>query len=100
MNEQLYRKVGRRYIPIGYSDGHMGFPTEGLWVVYKGDGHTSESCIAQVGKFRNIDYELMANLVVGKQEKITRIIQDSAPKSAYEKALEILGEICRKDSEK
>ena len=26
MNKQLYKKKGKRYIPIGYSDGFDGFP--------------------------------------------------------------------------
>ena len=34
MNEQVYKKVGKRYVPIGYSDGWSGFPAEGLWAVH------------------------------------------------------------------
>jgi len=45
MNEQLYKKVGRRYIPIGYSDGFSGFPSDGIWLVQQKDGCKSSECI-------------------------------------------------------
>ena len=58
MDGQLYKKVGRKYVPIGYSDNFNGFPSEGLWVVYNKSGVKSYSCIAQAGQFQPIDYSL------------------------------------------
>ena len=46
MNEQIYKKKGRKYIPLGYMDGFMGFPSEGIWVVYDKPGSHSSTCIA------------------------------------------------------
>lgn len=67
MNQQLYKKVGRKYIPIGYSDGFTGFPAEGIWIVYSKPGIKSETCIAQVGKFEPINYIKLANLIAKKE---------------------------------
>lgn len=74
MDGQLYKKVGRRYIPIGYSDNFNGFPTEGIWVVYGKPGVESSSCIAQVGQFEPIDYNLLANLIKEKEDECVKAI--------------------------
>lgn len=59
----MYKKVGRKYVPIGYSDNFNGFPSEGLWVVYNKPGVKSSSCIAQAGQFQPIDYSLLASMI-------------------------------------
>jgi hypothetical protein len=75
MSEQLYKKEGRKYIPIGYSDGFTGFPADGLWIVYTRPGCKSETCIAQVGKIKSIDYSLMASLIVNKEDECLKALE-------------------------
>ena len=70
MNEQLYKKKGRRYIPVGYTDGFTGFPTEGIWAVYKNEYAETQECIAKVGEFKNIDYSIIATLIKENKDKI------------------------------
>ena len=94
MNQQVYKKVGRKYIPISYSDGFTGFPLEGLWVVYRKPGQKTESCIAQVGQFQNIDYSKLASLIKDKQDVVCKILMQSG-KSISELSNEILVEICK-----
>lgn len=72
MSEQLYKKVGRKYIPIGYSDGFTGFPSEGIWVVFDTPGRKSMSCIGKVGEFKPLDYSLLASLI---RERETQCLQ-------------------------
>ena len=74
MEEQLYKKKGRRYIPIGYSDNFNGFPAEGIWVVYSTPGAESSSCIAQVGQFEPIDYKQLANLIKEKEDECVKAV--------------------------
>ena len=74
MEEQLYKKKGRRYIPIGYSDNFNGFPAEGIWVVYSTPGAESSSCIAQVGQFELIDYKQLANLIKEKEDECVKAV--------------------------
>lgn len=99
MNGQLYKKVGRKYVPIGYSDGYYGFPMEGIWVVYKGDGMTTSSCIARTGSFKPLDYELLANLIKEKRDSCLQIANELSNKSitSYEMITAIFEEICKKD---
>ena len=96
MTEQLYKKVGRKYIPIGYADGFCGFPAEGIWIVYNKPGSKSETCIAQVGKFKKLDYELLANLVKEKEDKCLAIFHkiNKEGKSAYDLIRELFNQIC------
>lgn len=75
MDGQLYKKVGRKYVPIGYSDNFNGFPSEGIWVVYGKLGLKSSSCIAQVGQFELIDYNLLANLIKEKEDECVKAIK-------------------------
>ena len=74
MEGQLYKKIGRKYIPIGYSDNFNGFPSEGIWVVYGKPGLESSSCIAQVGQFEPIDYNLLANIIKEKEDECVNAI--------------------------
>ena len=75
MNNQLYKKEGRKYVPIGYSDGFTGFPSDGLWAVYTRPGCKSESCIAFAGKIKPVDYSLMASLIVDKKEDCLKALE-------------------------
>lgn len=68
MNEQVYKKVGRKYVPIGYSDGWSGFPTDGIWLVQGKDGHHSSECIMKIGDLESM--QPAANLILGYKEKI------------------------------
>ena len=70
----MYKKKGRRYIPIGYSDNFNGFPAEGIWVVYSTPGAESSSCIAQVGQFELIDYKQLANLIKEKEDECVKAV--------------------------
>lgn len=95
MNEQLYKKIGRKYEPIGYSDNFTGFPCDGIWVVYSKPGVKSEMCIGKVGEFKNIDYSLLSSLIKDKKDKCCEIIQNSKNKSISEMIDEIFIEILK-----
>ena len=99
MNSQVYKKVGRKYIPLGYSDGWYGFPSEGIWVVYDKPGSHSSTCIAQVGKFQDLDYNLLANLVKEKEHDCLQVLMRLMDKGRYSQSdivNIIFEEICRK----
>ena len=100
MEDQLYKKVGRKYQKIGYFDNFNGFPSEGIWIVYNNPGVLSSSCIARVGEFKDLNYELLANLTRTKEDKISKILGDALHRSNFTRAelvKEILEEICRND---
>jgi len=69
---QLYKKEGKKYKKIGYSDGFNGFPREGIWIVYNKPGVKSTSCIAQVGEFEDLDYKHLARLIVERENECIR----------------------------
>ena len=99
MTSQVYKKVGRKYIPLGYSDGWVGFPSEGIWVVYNNSGSHSSTCIAQVGKFQDLDYSLLANLVKEKEYNCLQALMKLMDKGRYSQSdivNIIFEEICRK----
>ena len=73
MDSQIYVKKGRRYRPIGYSDGFTGFPAEGIWAVYKSDTSKSSTCIALVGEFQPIDYGKLASLIKEKGDECMKV---------------------------
>lgn len=75
MNEQVYKKVGRRYVPIGYSDGWSEFPTDGIWLVQSKDGHHSSECIMKIGDLESM--QPATNLILGYKEKILKYIMDN-----------------------
>ena len=75
MNEQLYKRRGRRYLPIGYSDGFMGFPTDGIWLVQQSDGSKSSECII---KYEELETARPAiNLILGYKDKIIEHIKNN-----------------------
>jgi hypothetical protein len=103
MNDQLYRKVGRKYVKIGYSDGYYGFPCDGLWVVYSNPGSKASSCIGQVGKLKEVNYEQLASLVAAKENDCSKALLEEKYRkelSANEIVRIIFEELCkRKDNE-
>ena len=54
MTEQVYKKRGRRYVPVGYSDGWKGFPSEGVWIVKNKHGGKSSECIMKMGELEQM----------------------------------------------
>lgn len=98
MKQQLYKKVGRRYIPIGYSDGFTGFPSDGIWLVQQKDGYNSSECII---KYEDLETAKPAiNLILGYKDKIIKFIQDNKNfiifnKSINDFVLDMLKEISR-----
>ena len=76
MNGQVYKKVGRKYVQLGYSDNFTGFPADGLWVVYNRPGVKSSTCIANVGSIKPIDYSLLASLIVAKEESCLAALEE------------------------
>jgi len=70
MNKQLYKKKGKRYIPIGYSDGFNGFPSEGFWLITEGDGVKSSECIIKIDELEAL--KPAVNLIYGYQDKIVQ----------------------------
>ena len=80
MSGQLYKKVGRKYVKLGYSDNFTGFPSEGIWVVFDKPGIKSMSCIGKVGEFKSLNYSLLAGLIAEKESKCLdaiRIVRES-----------------------
>ena len=70
MNQQVYKKVGRKYVPIGYSDGWTGFPSDGLWLVQQKDAHKSSECIIKIDELENI--KPAVNLILEYKDKILK----------------------------
>lgn len=75
MKEQVYKKKGRKYIPIGYSDGWSGFPSDGLWLVQTKPGFTSSECIIKIDELESI--KPAANLILEYKGKIIKYLQES-----------------------
>ena len=86
MKQQIYKKVGRKYLPIGYSDGFTGFPCEGIWIVYDTPNVKSQSCIAQVGQFEDLDYSKLASLIKHKEDECLQAMDEILTKGNYTRA--------------
>lgn len=54
IKEQVYKKIGRKYIPLGYSDGWQGFPSDGVWVVQTKPGSKSSECVIKIADNRTV----------------------------------------------
>ena len=80
MNEQVYKKKGKRYIPIGYSNGFTGFPVDGIWIVQTKDRGKSSECMMRIGELQ--DMQPAINLILGYKEKIMKYISDYNSKSS------------------
>ena len=74
MNEQVYKKVGRKYIPIGYSDGWTGFPSDGIWLVQTKPGSKSSECIMKLGEVEN--FQPTINLILGYRDKLLQFMDE------------------------
>lgn len=75
MSEQLYKKKGNRYYPIGYSDGFSGFPSDGIWLVQQKDSCKSSECII---KYEDLDTAKPAiNLILEYKDKISKFLQEN-----------------------
>lgn len=73
MTEQVYKKVKNRYVPIGYSDGWSGFPSDGIWIVQTKPRCKSSECIMKIGDIESM--QPAANLILGYKDKILNFIQ-------------------------
>lgn len=99
MKEQVYKKVGRRYIPLGYSDGWSGFPADGIWLVQHRDGCKSSECIIQYEDLENAKPAI--NLILGYKDKITKYLCDNTNCNIYNESydkfvLKMLKEITKR----
>ena len=101
MKEQVYKKKGRRYIPLGYSDGWSGFPTDGVWIVQQKDGCKSSECIMKLGELQ--DMQPAVNLILEYKDKITNYLYKNEDVHIYNKTynefvLEMLKEITKDET--
>ncbi len=72
MNDQIYKKTGRRYVPIGPNDGFTGFPVDGIWLVQMKDECHSSECILRLGELQ--DMQPAVNLILGYKDKISKYL--------------------------
>jgi hypothetical protein len=80
MSDMLYRKIGRRYVPVGRE--WVGFPADGVWFVHDG----SQSVIMRIGdmpdpmplaqmtRYRNLAYQSM-------REEYDRVTKETLKKA-------------------
>ena len=96
MVDIVYRKVGRRYKPVGYSDKWFGFPSDGLWLVQTKPGLKSSECIIKINELESI--KPAANLILGYKDKLIEILQKNnnfVNISANDLALQILKDLTK-----
>ena len=75
MNQQVYKKVGRKYVPIGYSDGWSGFPADGIWVVQTKPGHNSSECMMKIGEVQDMRPTL--DMLIGYRDDIVKYLMEN-----------------------
>lgn len=75
MEQQLYKKQGRRYVPIGYSDGFTGFPADGIWLVQQKDGCKSSECILKIDEVESM--RPATDLIIEYKNKIIDYMMQS-----------------------
>ena len=75
MNQQVYKKVGRKYVPIGYSDGWSGFPEDGIWVVQTKPGHKSSECMLKIGEVQDMRPTL--DMLIGYRDDIVKYLMEN-----------------------
>ena len=85
MNEQVYKKKGRKYIPIGFSDGWSGFPTDGFWLVNSTDGNKSSECIIKIDELENL--KPATNLILEYKQKMIDYISKNENITIYNLSL-------------
>jgi hypothetical protein len=95
-SNQVYKKVGKRYLPIGYTDGFSGFPTEGIWAVFSKPGCKTRRCIAKVGEFKNMNYADFGTIIKDKHDALCKIIAQNN-KSISDIADEIIVELLKNE---
>ena len=76
MNTQVYKKLGRKYVPVGYSDGFTGFPCDGIWLVQTKPGSKSTECMMRIGEVQDMRPTL--DMLIGYKDKIVRYIMDNS----------------------
>ena len=54
MEEQLYKKVGKKFVKIGFSDGWAGFPCDGIWMIETKPGVHSSTCVSKLSEISSI----------------------------------------------
>lgn len=93
----MYKKVGRKYVPIGWSDGFTGFPSDGFWLVQTKDGSHSSECIIKIDELENL--KPAANLIYEYKDKICDYLNENDYyNSAYSRndfVLQMLKEITK-----
>ena len=85
MNEQVYKKKGRKYMPIGFSDGWSGFPTDGFWLVNSTDGNKSSECIIKIDELENL--KPATNLILEYKQKMIDYISKNENITIYNLSL-------------
>lgn len=95
MEQQLYKKVGRKYDPIGYSDGFTGFPSDGIWLVQTKPGCKSSECILKIGELQNL--HPYVDLFYGYEDKIVKFLSENimTNESRYDFAMRLIKEISK-----
>jgi hypothetical protein len=56
----------------GYSDGWVGFPSDGIWIVQTKPGSKSSECIMKIGELEN--FQPAINLILGYKDKLIKFI--------------------------
>lgn len=72
MKTQVYKKVGRKYVPVGYSDGWSGFPADGIWVVQTTDAAKSMECMMRIGEVQDMRPTL--DMLIGYRDDIVKYL--------------------------
>lgn len=95
MEQQAYKKIGRKYVPIGYSDGWIGFPSDGIWIVSTKDGCKSSECILKIGEVESM--QPAVNLILGYRDKIIKFLSENTMtnESRYDFATRLIKEISK-----
>jgi hypothetical protein len=81
MNE-VYKKVGRRYIPVGYE--FTGFPSDGIWLVQ--DGRNSQTCLIGA-KERVPVFALIYRKHVNELCSLIQAANKEKPRSLYDEMI-------------
>jgi hypothetical protein len=77
--DQVYYKLGRRYIPFGPQEWE-GFPSDGVWLVQIKPGHRSEELILKLGDLPEL-YPF-ARMMVSKDD-LSRVIMRVLERGTY-----------------
>lgn len=74
MDEQFYKKVGKKYVKVGYSDRfEITNCAEGIWLVINRPGSKSAECIQQIGEIPSV-YPY-ANLAMHKEKMVSSVLE-------------------------